>query len=94
MTEPFRMTTIRRGRDAQSLWFLEPLHSIHTRGLAGEAILVSEGEVEVRHGDEVVRLQRGEVVFEPAFVADHDGRVVRLGPLPEPDAPAAPWPGV
>jgi hypothetical protein len=89
-------TKIRRGRDAQSLWFLDPLHSIHTSGLEGEAFMVSEGTIELREGDEVVRLQRGEVAFGPAGTAAREGRVVMLGPLPEPEPEPEPerWPGL
>jgi hypothetical protein len=74
-------TSIRQGRDAQSLWFLDPLHTIHTTGFSdGEAFLVADGTLELRDGDEVVRLVRGEVVFGPCAGGD-EARIVPLTPL-------------
>jgi hypothetical protein len=72
---------IRQGRDAQSLWFLDPLHTIHTTGFAdGEAFLVADGTLELRDGDQVVRLVRGEVAFRPCADGD-EARIVPLTPL-------------
>ena len=76
---------IRQGRDAASLWFLDPLHTIHTTGFReGEAFLVADGTLELRDGEEVVRLVRGEVAFRPCS----DGGEARIVPL----APLAPLP--
>ena len=75
------MSTIRQGKDAQSLWFLEPAHSIHTAGFdAGEACLVADGTLELRDGDEVVRLVRGDVAFRACSDGD-EARIVPLAPL-------------
>lgn len=74
-------TTIRRGKDAQSLWFLEPMHTIHTTGFdAGEAFLVADGTLELRDGDTVVELVRGEVAFRACSDGD-EARIVPLAPL-------------
>jgi hypothetical protein len=72
---------IRQGRDAQSLWFLDPMHTIHTTGFEdGEAFLVADGTLEVRDGDRVVRLVRGEVAFRPCSDGD-EARIVPLAPI-------------
>ena len=73
--------TIRRGREAQALWFLDPLHTIHTTGFEeGEAFLVADGTLELRDGDDVVHLVRGEVAFRPCSDGD-EARIVPLSPL-------------
>ena len=74
-------TKIRQGREAQSLWFLDPMLTIHTVGLAGEAFMVREGTVELREGDEVVSLAPGEVAFTSAPDAGRSDRIVSLAPL-------------
>ena len=80
-------TNIRQGKDAQSLWFLEPMHTIHTTGFdAGEACLVADGTVELRVGDDVVRLVRGDVAFRACSDGD-EARIVPLAPLAPPAPP-------
>ena len=72
---------IRQGRAAQSLWFLDPGQTIHTAGFhQGEAFMVADGELELRHGDDVVRLVRGEVAFR-ACSDGGEARIVPLAPL-------------
>ena len=72
---------IRQGREAQSLWFLDPGRTIPTAGFdRGEAFLVADGTLELRDGDEVVRLVRGEVAFR-ACSDGGEARVVPLAPL-------------
>ena len=74
---------IRQGRAAQSLWFLDPGHTIHTAGFdRGEAFMVADGTLELRDGDDVVRLVRGEVAFRACSDGD-EARIVPLAPLGE-----------
>ncbi len=76
-----RAGAIRQGKEAQALWFLDPLHTIHTTDFSsGEAFLVADGTLEVREGDEVVRLMRGEVAFRACSDGD-EARIVPLTPL-------------
>jgi hypothetical protein len=82
-------TTIRRGREAESLWFLDPVHTIHTATFDGEAFLVTDDVLELRDGDDVVRLVRGEVAFRPCADGD-EARIVPLAPLDACGAGASP----
>ena len=78
-------TSIRRGREADSLWFLDPQHCIHTSGFEGAAFLVVDGTVDVVHGSETVQLVRGEVAFcasaDAPEASDRAARLVPLAPL-------------
>ena len=74
---------IRQGKAAQALWFLDPGHTIHTAGFdRGEAFMVADGTLELRDGDDVVRLVRGEVAFRACSDGD-ETRIVPLVPLGE-----------